>query len=533
MKKILIPVLASFLLFSCKKEKPYWDADIVAPVATSSLNLSNLFPDTLLETNSDGSLKIALETDLFRLTADTLLKLPDTTIVNNYGIVPPFTSGIPYGPNESYGLGSSNINFDVANGVQLKEAVVHSGKIRLLVKNPLHQPIVFNCVVPSAKLNNIVLSLDLPIPAGTQANPGVRDTLVDVSGYHIDFSGPSFNSTNTIVQGTTLNISSNAVNDTMRYGDTIKSYITFVDLVPQFGRGYFGNQTIQLGPDTSVFDAFNQISGGSLNLDAANIQLLVSNEFGVDLRSTITALQSLNPTNATVNLNGPSIGSSFNVGRATATGNPASPVIPYNKTLTYTELNSNITQFIGNLPHSISYSLTAQVNPMGNVNGFNDFAYYGTSLSAHMKAEIPLKFSANNIVLRDTTDFDVTSLSAQIDNINEGKLRLRATNSYPFNLTLTGVLLDENNQAIETLISGPGNVILAPAVDGNGISIGSHETWLEIPFDKGKLESMKKARRIAYYIQFNTANQPNSVTFLNSYKLNLLLTADFNYSINR
>jgi hypothetical protein len=535
MKKILIPIVASFLLLSCKKEKTYWDADIVSPVATSSLNLSNLFPDTLLTANSDGSLKIALETDLFRLTADTLLKLPDTTFENMY--VPPFVfpgQYFTYNPGDNINfLPSNEVTFDIANGVKLKEAMIHSGKLHVEIFNPLRQPTIFTCSVSSATFNSVALSVTMPMPAGTQAHPAYRDTFIDVSNYHVNFTGQAGNKSNTVIQNMAIQISPLATMDTMKYGDTLRTNITFIDLVPQFGRGYFGTQTLQLGPDTTVFDAFNQISSGSLNLDAANIQLQVTNEFGIDLRSNILFLQSLNPQNATIALNGPSIGSSFNVGRATATGNPAAPVIPYNKTLTYTELNSNITQFIGNLPRSISYSLSSQLNPLGNVSGYNDFAYYGTSLSAHMKAEIPLKFSANNIVLRDTTTFDISSLNEQIDNINEGKLRLRAINSYPFNLTLTGMLLDENNHVIETLISGPGNVILAPSVGPNGASIGTHETWLEIPFDKGKLESMKKARKIAYYIQFNTTNQPGSVTFMNTDKLDLLLTADFNYSINK
>ncbi|MCD6067784.1 MAG: hypothetical protein K0S33_2610 [Bacteroidetes bacterium] len=533
MKIYIIPVLASILFFSCKKEKPYWDTDIVAPVATSSLNLTNLFPDTLLESNSDGSLKIALETDLFKLAADTLLKLPDTTFENVY-IPFTFPGFYTYQPNDNINfLPNNEVKFDIANGVKLKEAIIRSGKLHIEIYNPLRQPTIFTCSVLSAKLNNVPLSIAMQMPAGTQASPAYRDTFVDVSNYRVDFSGAIGNQSNTVIENMAVLISPAATADTLKYGDTLRTNITFVDIVPQFGRGYFGTQTLNLGPDTTVFDVFNQISSGTLGLDEATIELLVSNQFGIDLRSTITALQSLNPQNATVTLTGPSIGSSFNVGRATATGNPASPVIPYNKTLVYNELNSNLTQFIGNLPRSISYSLNSQLNPLGNVSGFNDFVYYGTSLSARMKAEIPLKFSANNIVLLDTTEFDVSSLTEQIDNVNEGKLRLRATNSYPFNLSLTGVLLDENNNPIETLISGPNNVILSPNVDGNGISVGSRETWLEIPFDRSKLESMKKAKKIAYYIGFNTTNQPNSVTFLNSYKLDLLLTADFNYSVNK
>jgi len=533
MKKIYFLFALTIVFFSCRKEKSYWDADFVAPVASSSLNLSNLFPDSILTTNTDGSLKIAIESDLFSYTADSLLQLPDTTIFNSTPYPFPFPGSFyTYLPGQSFDMNPQNeVQFDVANGVKLKEAIIRSGKLRLLIKNPLRQPANFKCNVTSATKNGIILSLIIPMAAGTQANPSSKDTLIDISGYKVDFSGAIGNKTNTIIQTISLDILTTAVADTFKYGDTLKSYITFVDLIPEFGRGYFGTQSIQVGPDSIAFDIFNQISSGSLGLDSSEIKLTVTNEFGVDLRSTINFLQSFSPTNSAVNLTGTNVGTSFNVGRAIQTGNPSSPVIPINKVLTFNQSNSNINQFIGNLPTNISYDLNAHINPLGNISGFNDFVYYGTSLKAKMVANIPLRFSANNIVLKDTSEFNAESLEAQLGNINEGFLLLRARNSYPFSLKITGVLLDENNVALEPLISGPDNLIQEPVIDANGIVTSAKETFLKIPFDKGKLDNIVKAKKIAYYIEFNSNNTPT--TFYNYQKLDLLLTADFNYSVNK
>ncbi|MDP2387010.1 MAG: hypothetical protein Q8M29_11600 [Bacteroidota bacterium] len=534
MKKIFFLVFLAISFLSCRKEKTYWDADIVAPVATSSLSLSNLFPDTLLEANSGGQLSINFEAELFRLAADTLLELPDTSFKNVFGPVM-FQGGyFNYQPGQTlYSSANNLVSFQIANGIKLKEAVIRSGKVHLEVRNPLRQPTEFICSVGSAELNGVPLLISLTVPAGTQASPAYRDTFVTVDNYHVDFSGNDGTKTNTISQSLIFKIAPNAVTDTLKYGDTLKSLITFVDLIPDYGRGYFGNQTLTLGPDTAIFDVFNQISSGSLGLDSANIQVQMQNEFGVDLRSNLTAVQSISPINASVNLTGSNIGTSFNVGRAIATGNPASPVTPYNKTIAFTNTNSNINQFIGNLPNSISYALSSQINPLGNISGYNDFVYYGTNFKADLKAHVPLRFSANNIVLRDTTEFNVSALSEEIDKVNEGKLILKATNSYPFSLAVTGILLDENNQPIEPLISAPNNLVNAPVVNASNVVVAPQETIIEIYFDKGKFESIKKARKIAYYITFNTTNQPNAVAFLNWYKLDLLLTADFNYSVNK
>ncbi len=432
-----------------------------------------------------------------------------------------------------YSSAGNQVEFDIANGVKLKEAVIRTGKIHLEVTNTLRQPTVFECTVGSAKLNGNPLVISLNVPAGTQAFPAYRDTFVTVDQYHVDFSGSNGTKTNTVNHSLVFKAATNAVADTFKYRDSLKSLITFVDLIPQYGRGYFGNQSLTIGPDTSLFGSYSQISSGTLGLDSANIQVNITNEFGVDLRSSLTSITSISPLNPSVNLTGSNVGTSFNVGRAIATGNPASPVVPYLKNISFTNTNSNINQFIGNLPSSISYAVNAKINPLGNISGYNDFVHFGTNLRADLKAHIPLRFSANNIVLRDTTEFNVSSLSSEIDKVNEGKLILKATNSYPFSLTVTGILLDENDQPIEALISGPNNVINAPSVNANNVVIAPLETTLEIYFDEGKFESIKKARKIAYYITFNTTNQPNAVAFLNWYKLDLLLTADFNYSINK
>ncbi|MBK6835360.1 MAG: hypothetical protein IPG89_14260 [Bacteroidetes bacterium] len=535
LKKLYFIFAIAIVFFSCRKEKTYWDADFVAPVASSSLNLSNLFPDTLLTTNANGSLKIEIESDLFSYTADSLLELPDTTIYNFITTLFPFPgSYFTYQPGQSFDMNPQNeITFDIANGVKLKEAIIRSGKLRLLIKNPLRQPANFRCSVTSATKNGIPLSIIIPMAPGTAANPFIKDTLVDVSDYKINFSGPAGNKTNTIFQALSLDILTTAVADTFKYNDSLKSYITFVDLVPEYGRGYFGTQVIQVGPDTTAFDIFNQISSGSLGLDSAEIKLTIINQFGVDLRSTINNLKSVNPSNGSVSLTGANIGTSFNVGRAIATGIPTSPVVETVKQLTYNQSNTNINSFIGNLPKQIVYDLNANLNPLGNISGFNDFVHYGTSLKARMNAYVPLRFSANNIVLRDTTEFNATALEEQLGNINEGFLLMRANNSYPFSLKITAVLLDENNNQLESLIAAPDNEIQAPLLDANNIVVASKETFLKIPFDKGKLESIVKAKKIAYYIEFNTANSPASITFYNHYKLDLLLTADFNYTLNK
>lgn len=528
-KQILTLLVACSLLFSCKKEKAYWDVDLYAPVAQTSLNLSSLFPDTLLESQADSSLEIVLQQDLFNFSADSLLKVPDTNIVNNF--VFPVFGFITYNPNDLYDLSpsGSEITYDL-QGVELHDAILRSGKILIHVESALRQPSIYTCKLPSATLNGLPLVMDIPITGGSILNPATKDTAIDVSGYQLNLTGINGNKVNTLVQYITLRIDPNANADTVFMGQFVNSVVNLKDIVPQYGHGYFGTQNINVGPDSAFFEIFNQIQSGTMDLDNAQVDLTIKNEFGVDLRGKINQLVSRNSkTGNSVSLTGSNINNYFNINRALATGNTTNPVIGSNKTLSINPGNSNILSFIGNLPNWLEYAMIANLNPLGNVSGTNDFAYYGTSLNAKMDVRIPLKFSASNLILLDTTEFSLGDFN-EIDNINRGALILKASNTYPFELSLDALLLDENNTPLNYLLNAPNNKINAPVLDQNGKVIQASVSEIRIEISAEKIEALKKARKIAFSAKFSTAGQPNKTTFLDYYKLDLLLTADINYS---
>src|SRR3954463_10646387 len=94
-KKAIISVFISFAVFfiACRKEmeRPYWDTEVLAPLVNASMNINNILPDSILQTNADSSMKIVFEGDIYRLDMDTLFSIPDTTIHNGYGLFSPIS----------------------------------------------------------------------------------------------------------------------------------------------------------------------------------------------------------------------------------------------------------------------------------------------------------------------------------------------------------------------------------------------------------------------------------------------------------
>ncbi|HWY36299.1 MAG TPA: hypothetical protein VNX68_16760, partial [Nitrosopumilaceae archaeon] len=476
--------------------------------------------------------KIAFESQLVKFVADTLLKVPDTSIYIPY----PFPFGyFTYNPNDSFALSNSSNNesqFAIKN-VQLHFAKVRSGKCSLHVESSLKQPSIFNCQLTSATKSGIKLNINLPLKAGTIANPAKADTIIDLSNYDLDLRGNSGNKYNTLVKNLQIKIAPNAQPDSVKYGQSVNTTVTFLSIVPEYGQGYFGNQTIKVGPSTTVFDIFNKIKAGNLNLNSANLQLKVINDFGIDMQAKINSITSINSvTNNTVTMTGSPIAGSFNVNRAINTGIPSNPIIPTTKILNLTNLNSNIVNFIDNLPSSIGYSLSAQLNPFGNISGSNDFAYYGTSLTSILSVDIPLNFSATNITLKDTVKIDFSNIS-RLNNVNYGNLLLHADNSYPFSLNVQGYLLDGNNHVVDSLFDNLHNTVASALLDINNKVISANTSILKIPINQDKLNKLRQSKKIYFTSKFNTANQPAHVQFYSNYKLDLLLTADINYSVNK
>jgi hypothetical protein len=68
---------------SCKKniEETGWDVTALLPLANTSMNLSNLFVDSLQQTDDDNLISLVYRTELYELSLDSLMNIPDTSFL--------------------------------------------------------------------------------------------------------------------------------------------------------------------------------------------------------------------------------------------------------------------------------------------------------------------------------------------------------------------------------------------------------------------------------------------------------------------
>jgi len=537
-KKILILFLVIVGIVSCRKNSgPSWDTQILAPLIKTTLSINNIVTGVNTVNNSDSSVTLVLHDSLYSLNLDSLLRIPDTTLANVYGDIPfpiavsPGQSILPTGIDSvtNYHIGSAN----------LTKAIIRSGYVKFKVKSTILAVTDFSYVVPSAKLNGQPLTIKLTVPAAVQNGnsriKGVDSVILPLDNYNVDFTGPMHNAYNTIITRLTGILDPNAQNYTLNYLDSVIITATFYSIVPEYGQGYFGESKKTIGPSKSVFSLFNKITGGNLNLKNVNVNFTLENGFGVDGRLYIDSLISMNsrPGGINIPLTASIVHNAININRAQETAIPSSPVIPSVQRFSLNSSNSNIVQWMDNLPTAIDYKLQLTTDPLGNVSGNTDFAYYGYGIKTYFDISVPLYLAANNLTLEDTMPVSFAT-SSQAKQIKSGTFTLYASNLFPFSAGLQIYLLDNNMHVTDSILS-PAQTIAAGIPNANGMVTTPDNSILTIPLDSYHANLLFTTKNIIVKAIFNTGCSTcipvKYSKIYDTYQLNIKLIGNFDYQV--
>jgi hypothetical protein len=166
---------------------------------------------------------------------------------------------------------------------------------------------------------------------------------------------------------------------------------------------------------------------------------------------------------------------------------------------------------MGNLPNAISFQGNLQLNPFGNVSDGNDFFYANQLTEAKLVVDVPLRWAANDLTLRDTLNVDITSDVAWVSS-----LTLDIQNAFPMEwklklYTLSGVLIASD------LIVSSGNSI-------DALALPSAST-LQIPISESQWNGIKSEGKLILQVISNTPSFPQLVNLYNSYFIDVRVKA--------
>lgn len=527
MKKIIVGItfLFAVLFFSCKKDAKgtYWDTEVMGPLVKASLNINNLLADSILQANPDSSLKIAYQNDVYRIVLDTLFKIPDTVLKQSFN-VPLSVTLYPGQVIVNNNLSETTYNLP---GVQLRTSIIKSGHVHYKIKSKIKEVTNFVYSIPCAKFNGTPFSINVMVPAAVGSIPGVYDETFDLSGYVFDMTGANHNKVNTLYTSFTAAISPTGQQVLVNNTDSLIIENTFENVIPYYAKGYFGQNTFNVGPSVSDFTLFKRIIGGTLQLEDVSFNLKIENPIGLDARILINNLSSTNTrTGTTINLTNSVVGSPININRASESGGV---VYPYVANFPLTTSNSNIKQLIENLPDKLGYSMQIIENPLGNISGSNDFLYSDKLLNASMDIEIPLSLVANDLTLADTLDLNISN--SGLDNLKSGTFTLFADNGFPFEAGLQIYLLTENGVVADSMFANANSIDQAP-VNTNFRVINKRLTRIDIPINETKMNLFRNTKKIMIKVKFNTSSQPQYIKIYSDYTFDIKLIGDLNYTVH-
>src|SRR5690348_6362660 len=163
---------------ACKKENknPQWDVEVLAPIFKVSLSAKNLLADSMLQVAPDGAVNLVYTINAYHPSVDSLFRLPDTLIAT-YQVAP---IAIQLDPNTPFYNANNTVVMSIANGVQLKSAIIKKGFARFVGRNRLHTRVKYTFDIPLARLNNVPFHIDQEVAAAPTNGVAVSDNSFDI-----------------------------------------------------------------------------------------------------------------------------------------------------------------------------------------------------------------------------------------------------------------------------------------------------------------------------------------------------------------
>ncbi|NOQ74012.1 MAG: hypothetical protein GQ574_18545 [Crocinitomix sp.] len=496
-KKLFISIIAVSVVFvSCKKEATTWSTNWAAPIAHGHLTINDMVEEDHVETNSEGYLSLVIHEPVFEFSLDTLIQLPDTTVVEKTAI------GIP-----SLDISPAYIQPTMYNQVlnlgtiELKEVIIGSGFIETRLTSVWPGRAQVALIIPEA-IGPLGSFGSVHFFEAGHITETESSELTDMTDFNMNLTGDDGLSVNTI--GITAIVQSNEETETytITSSDTNTIGFSFIDMVPKYARGYFGQYTFS-DTTTVSLSQLNRIVAGSIDIDSIDMKITVKNGFNLVAQSKISLFEGTNTrTGTTVDLDFPAKNTTMNI-------DPASgglyDYVPSEYPLEINNVNSNITDFIENLPNSAKVGYKMDINPFGNISAGNDEFFPNSKMELFLDGEFPLSFGANELTIVDTFDIDWVDTGEITP--EEAEVILDYSNGFPIGAIATFYLLDASNNVLDSIVGNSG--ILSGSFDAGTYETVPKDGSISFPITAATFENLEKMKRLKLYVSFSTDGTEN------------------------
>ncbi len=412
-------------------------------------------------------------------------------------------------------------------GAQLTQVYVKSGSILMKVESSIEEAIILDYKIPNSFKENEPGSIQQQwtIPPAPKGSVVYVEERFPIDGFVIYLWGKSKNTEpnyNLIYNELVARIAYSGIERSLALTDKIKIEFGLIDVKPALIIGDPGRHNFTL-TDTLNLNAFSNFSG-KLNLEDARVDLNFFNSFGIESYINVSSIRGINAQSGrAVNLTTNSL-KNIRLDKAT---NP--PWTPVEKDIILHKSNSNIKQFLENIPHKIVPEIRANINPNGTVD-LNDFAFEKSKLTLNFRLIAPLYFGLDSLTLH--LNRNLNTEENQLEKVKEGEIVLVAKNDFPIEAGL--ILKFKNTQGI-TLFSKTiedNQKMAAAEIDPiTGKTLTPAESEIVIALNQNEMNLLRMSESVDVNVIFSTEDAKRFKMF-NDYTIYLKLGANFIYENN-
>jgi len=407
-------------------------------------------------------------------------------------------------------------SFDIGSA-RLTELGIKDGSVSIIASSSLPDTVSVIYKIPSLTKNDIPFETLVKIPPNINTDP--TNLFFDFSGYKMNLTGKNGrvggDTINTIYSEMYIYLDSTGELETIDQIDSFNLYNVY-NIVPNYAKGYIGQDTFVINSQPKSISIFNNISAGKIEFDEVKLNLMINNYVGANAilqfneLNTDNSNDNLPEVNVTLDDDGNNvINYPYLIERATINNDIISP--------SYKEIKIEASDMIEIFPNQANIGATIILNPDGPQN-LEDFIYIDKPITASMNATIPLSFISENITLNKTTQLE-------FDNNREiEEIFITIENGFPIDAVIDIISLDNYNNTIDTILKNSN--IISANTDNNNYVISSNTNTIKISnFDFFDIDKIK------IVASFSTSSITEYIDIYSYYNVKVNLSARFKQRI--
>ena len=473
-----------------------WAPIIALPVVNSTINYNDVFtelnhPEELLLLD-DGIIALNFKGELLSFSPSELIQIADISeesMVQLDGIAAvvldlnsePIT--FPVLENIPLDFGSSSITID--------EVKFSSGTFTVSLTRFQDE-----FISSSIEISGLVDSKNQPVIIDFQGNEteGMAETVtIDLTNYKLQ---PSFSPAyqNQISIAGNLNVENNT-NHKAQAGDLVS--LSYELINPGFAHviGDFGNLNLNSDQDTVFLDLFQDVQGGSFQLEESIVSFKIENSFGIPALIDVGEVVSENLNTGVV--------TPLLLENIELEGQSSLTSASENLTITYDDSNSNVSNLFSSAPVNVIVDISTESNPAGSPPPSDlNFITDSSALKLEVDVILPLQGSLNDVIVVDTlaSEFFLEN-NEDLDSL---ELRIETVNGFPLECGVQIIFLDSLNTVIDSLFHQERLVISSANTDLEGNVVNSSIAENFIVFKDESVFLLNDTRKIVIRARVNS-----------------------------